>query len=195
LIKLVIYFSLLIAANTLAVISILKNSISKENTTYISYIAFGILFELIFLFTKPNDVNSVQLYFSLLFPYILSISALYRLSKNYKIYVSRYTFILLCSYFTFNINDLIACNFIATISLYLVLIVTGLKIGKIKWHHSIDFLIAINLYFMHVTSLISQKVFSWANSQLLKSFHLTVSLFLLLTLCLINVKLWRSAFN
>ncbi len=194
-IKLVVYFLFLITASVLAVISILKKKSLRENATFISYVLFGILFETLFLTIKPHDGISIQLYFSIFFPVILSVSIVYRLFQNFKISIIIYSILILCFYHNLNIADFVSINFNINITLHLALLVYFIKNGKLKWYYSIDSLIIINMYFMYITSLLSQKVISWDSSQLLESFHLTVSIFLIITLCFINVKLWRSSFN
>lgn len=167
----------------------------KENSSYICYVVIGLIFEVLFLlFNAPNDLK-IQTYFSSMFPFILSISIVYRLSKYPILLNSVLSITLFIVYITLNNSDFFAINYIINNALYLFLLVKNVKYGKLKWYYSIDSLIIINMYFMYITSLLSQKVFSWNSSQLLEIFHLTVSIFLITTLCLINVKLWRSSFN
>lgn len=167
----------------------------KENSSYICYVVIGLIFEVLFLlFNAPKDLK-IQTYFSVMFPFILSISIVYRLFKYPILLNSLLSITLFIIYITLNNSDFFAINYIINNALYLFLLVKKVKNGKLKWYYSIDSLIIINMYFMYITSLLSQKVISWDNSQLLESFHLTVSIFLIITLCLINVKLWRSSFN
>ncbi len=184
--------ALLLISFGLILNEIVKKEFVKSDFTYFVYVAFGLVFESIFLIINERYLKQMVDKYHIIFPILITISLIVRYFNNFKtklIYFLAST-AFLCSFLKY--PDFVSLNYIISIFGILFIAIDKIRNNQFRWYYLIDVLIALNLYFMLLTQLLSYKVHFWNGSIYVHYMHYLVSFLLFLTLILINVKFWRS---
>ncbi len=180
--------------------SLAKRGFIRSFSTLYPYVFIGAFFEFLFetknhqLFSFYENIDTIKLVYiyDIIFPICMVVSVMYRFFRKpaYKTLV----FLSFMAILWIVLNDFlfISINYIMSIMAILILLIWQSKTHSFKWANSIDFLFALNLYFMYINYLQAYKIAVWKYS-IINQYMYSIQMFLLIsTLILINVKFWRS---
>ncbi len=184
--------SLLVISIILGLFLLHKKKNIKSNLSIYVYICGGFLFEILFMLDSNGADETFNSIYHIVFPFLISVSMITRITKN--IILSNLLFLVIMSliYCFIEYYNFIALNYTLSILTTLFVLIKLASRYLLNWNNLIDVLIALNLYFMSIASLVSTKVQFWSGSQFVVYMQIFVSFLLFLTLILINVKFWRS---
>ncbi|MFN5217671.1 MAG: hypothetical protein ACK5CL_02795 [Sphingomonadales bacterium] len=180
--------------------SLAKRGFIRSLSTLYPYVFIGAFFEFLFqtktyqLFSFHENIDIVTLVYiyDIIFPMCMVVSVMYRVfgKSAYKIMVFL-TFMALL-WILLNNFLFVSINYIMSMAAILMLLIWQSKAHSLKWANSIDFLFALNLYFMYINYLQEFKIAVWKYS-IINQYQYSIIMFLSIsTLILINVKFWRS---
>jgi hypothetical protein len=169
----------------------IQHSNYKNALPVITYVIAGLAFECLFVYQNYNSIPASTYLYDILFPACMFCSVLVRF--NYKFLRVAIAFILTMSvlFLFLDAFDFLAVNYILAISSLLFSAVYQLRNTSPKFIHILEMLIAFGLYLMFLLAFMSYKNHLWESSTLLTQFHTGFVGYLIFTLILINVKLWR----
>ncbi len=180
--------------------SLAKRGLLRSFSSLYPYVFIGAFFEFLLetkkdqLFSFHENIDTVKLVYiyDIIFPICMVVSVMYRFYKKpaYKILV----FLSFMALLWIVLNDFlfISINYIMSIVAILILLIWQSKTHSLKWANSIDFLFALNLYFMYINYLQDYKIAVWKYSINTQYIYSIQMFFSISTLILINVKFWRS---
>ncbi len=186
------YFLFLIFSAAFSIFILKRKCFKLPLLTIFTFLFFGLFFELYFFFNpRYIPINVIKIY-DIIFPIFIIISFIVRYLNDYFLKILIFFVVEVILYFRIYILDYISINYILSISLLLFLTIKSTLKNSLKLLNLVDIIIAIDLYYMLISSIITYREFYWSGSFYLKTYQLSYYIFLFLTLILINVKFWRS---
>jgi hypothetical protein len=180
--------------------SLAKRGFIRSLSTLYPYVFIGAFFEFLFgskyhqLLSLHENIDTVKLayIYDIIFPICMVVSVMYRFFRKPAYKILMFLSFMALLWIVLNDFQFISINYIMSIAAILMLLIWKSKTHSLKWANSIDFLLALNLYFMYINYLQGYKITFWKYS-IITQYLYSIQMFLSIsTLILINVKFWRS---
>ena len=174
----------------MGIICFLKHPFQINYTNFV-YVILGLIFEILFGFSK-FEFSTLTFLYDVIFPISVTITIFIHWLNDFKRILLGYLVIISILIFSLNSLDFISINYTLSIVILLIKIIQHSKYQKLDLDFFIIILIGINLYLMSILNIISHKSVFWETSIYVDYARTFLFIFLIPTLILINVKFWRS---